>query len=53
MEMLSEKNIEQYQNSPKMCDYRKTCIQHPLVCIVCVRRTNLKDCYKLKMKGEK
>jgi len=46
--MISEDNIELYQNLPEMCKYRKTCIQHPLFCIACIRRNNLKDCYKLK-----
>ena len=38
--------IEDYQNSLPMCDYRKTCIQHPLVCIMCTRKNKMRDCYK-------
>jgi len=42
-------DVKKYQESPEMCKYRKTCIQHPLVCIVCTRRCNLRDCYKDKV----
>ena len=32
------------------CDVRDSCIQHPLVCLNCNRRTDLKDCYKVGTK---
>jgi hypothetical protein len=38
--------IKEYQNSSALCSYRKTCIQHPIICLVCTRRNILKDCYK-------
>jgi len=39
-------DIKRYQKTPKMCDERNTCIQHPMVCLICNRRKNVKDCYK-------
>ena len=53
MEVKLTDDIKKFQNSPSMCDYREDCIQHPLVCINCIRRYLLKDCFKLPQHGLK
>lgn len=38
--------VEKYQKIISTCNDRKTCTQHPLVCLICNRRMDLEDRYK-------
>lgn len=40
---MKERELQKYQLP---CDSGDTCGQHPIVCLVCSRRTDLRDCYK-------
>ena len=42
---MEKQDINKHTKYIMTCDMNKDCHQHPLVCLVCTRRTDLRDCF--------